>query len=131
MKLFGLLAGSALLAASFTAQAEEKAAEGANAQAAGMEAMMMQMMKQQMAKTCSDKEMLSCMEISESECNSMMSGVLDSCMAPNMSKLMAAQGMSPEERDALNKEMESCAEGVSKEHGISPEKAQSCSPNQK
>lgn len=132
MKLLGLLAGSALLAMSVTAQAEETAAtDNAKAQqTAGMEAMMMQMMKQQMQKACQDKEMLSCMEVTQAECSEMMDGVLNKCMAPNFSKLMAAQGMSQEERDALNAEMENCANGVSQEHGIDPEKAKSCSPKQ-
>lgn len=129
MKLLGLVAGSALLAMSVTAQAEDKAAEGAKAQAAGMEAMMMQMMKQQMAETCKDQEMLSCMEISESDCMGMMDGVINKCVSPNLGELMGAQGMSPEEREALNNSMEACADKVSNEHGIDPEKAQSCSPS--
>ncbi|GAA4364209.1 hypothetical protein [Kangiella marina] len=131
MKLLGLLAGSALLAMSVSATAEEKAAKGAKAQAAGMEVMMMQMMKQQMAQTCKDQEMLSCMEITEAKCNEMMDGVLQKCISPNFGQLMAAQGMSEEERDALNTQMESCAEGVSAEHGIDKEKAKSCSPSKK
>ncbi|AKE52440.1 hypothetical protein [Kangiella geojedonensis] len=131
MKLLGLFAGTALLAMSVTAQAEDKGTESAQAQqAAGMEAMMMQMMKQQMAKACEDKEMLSCMEVTQAECNEMMDGILNKCMAPNFSQLMAAQGMSEEERDALNTEMENCANGISEKHGIDPEKAKSCSPNQ-
>ncbi|MBV35902.1 hypothetical protein [Kangiella spongicola] len=129
MKLFGLTAASILLTLSLGAQAEGEATQGANSQQAGMEAMMMQMMKQEMAKTCQDKEMLSCIEISESDCNAMMTGILDKCMAPNFSQLMAAQGMSQEERDALSAEMENCSKSVSEEHGIDPEKAQSCSSN--
>lgn len=128
MKLLGLVAAGVLFTMSLGAQAEGEATENANAQQAGMEAMMLQMMKQEMAKACQDKEMLSCLEISESDCNAMMEGVLNKCMAPNFSQLMAAQNMTQEQRDALNVEMENCSKGVSKEHGVDPEKAQSCSP---
>jgi hypothetical protein len=132
MKLLGLLAGSALLMASVTGHAEEKAtdAEAAKAQAAGMETMMLQMAKQQALKTCSNQEMLSCMEVAKSDCETMMNGVIDKCMAPNLGELMSAQNMSPEERKALNEKMENCANGISEEHGIDPAKAQSCSPKQ-
>lgn len=127
MKLLGLVATGVLFTLSLGAQAEGKSTQGANTQQAGMEALMMQMMKQEMARVCQDKEMLSCLEISESDCNAMMTGILDKCMAPNFSQLMAAQGMSEEERDALTAEMENCSKSVSEEHGIDPKKAESCS----
>lgn len=131
MKLLGLVAGGVLLALTSTMafSAEKQAAP--KAQGAGMEQMMMQMMKQQMSKSCSNQEMLSCMEVSQSDCTDMMNGVLSKCVEPKIGTLLAAQGMSPEEREALNKELESCANGVSEEHGIDPEKAKSCSPSAK
>lgn len=130
MKLFGLLASSALLLTSVSVQAAENSAETGQPQAAGMEAMMLQMAKQQALKTCSDKEMLSCLEVSEADCKNMMNGVIDKCMAPNLSTLMASQGMEPAEREALNKKMEQCADSVAEENGIDREKAKSCSPKQ-
>ena len=125
MKSLGLLAASTLLAVSITAQADE----AANSQAAGMETMMLQMAKQQALKTCANEELLSCLDVSKADCEGMMNGVIDQCMAPNMSKFMNAQNMTPEEEEALNKEVEECAEGISKKYGVDPEKAKSCPSN--
>lgn len=135
MKLVGLFAAGALLAMS---SLTTTAAEGDAAQKTpppNMEAMMTQMMKQQaqqqVKQTCSNKEMLSCMEFDASNCEEkmtkMMDDVLNKCITPNMQKLMAAQGMTPEEREALNKTIESCANETSGEHGFDTEKAKSCS----
>ncbi|WP_223669382.1 hypothetical protein [Kangiella shandongensis] len=135
MKLVGLFAAGALLAMS---SMTTTAAEGEAAQKTpppNMEAMMTQMMKQQakqqVKQTCSNKEMLSCMGFEASNCEEtmtkMMDDVLKQCITPNMQKLMAAKNMSPEEREALNKTIESCANKTSDKHGFDTEKAKSCS----
>ena len=126
MKLVSLLAGSALLAlssaATFAAEGEQKA------QPPGMDNMMKQVIKQQMDKTCQNQEMLSCLEISESDCKSMMGDMMSQCIEPNMGKMMAMGSMGEEERKAMDQKMQACGDKVSKDNGIDPEKAKKCEP---
>lgn len=88
--------------------------------------MVLGMMKDQMAKTCQDSGMLSCLEVSESDCNKMMNDMLQQCIEPKIDVMLDSANMNAEEQKKLQDEMQMCGDKISEDHGVDPEKGKMC-----